>query len=157
MMCHPVFRGVWRLPTCRCCYCCCCLLLFGQVYAIDLLGQGQSWPTQVQCQASGPLCYSADTWTEQLFHFIEEKIGQPVYIAGNSLGEAPLSVFSCTSVWQQQQLDSTSAHIATASTEAPSSMSNTHHLTCCHRPQTSQPPTLCADMTLLLLAALLLP
>ncbi|WIA10745.1 hypothetical protein OEZ85_010916 [Tetradesmus obliquus] len=57
-----------------------------KVYAIDLLGQGQSWPTQVQCQASGPLCYSADTWTEQLFHFIEEKIGQPVYIAGNSLG-----------------------------------------------------------------------
>jgi pimeloyl-ACP methyl ester carboxylesterase len=57
------------------------------VYAIDLLGQGQSWPTQVQCQQSGPLCYSADTWTEQLFHFIEEKIGQPVYIAGNSLGE----------------------------------------------------------------------
>jgi pimeloyl-ACP methyl ester carboxylesterase len=60
------------------------------VYAIDLLGQGQSWPTQVQCQQSGPLCYSADTWTEQLFHFIEEKIGQPVYIAGNSLGGAQL-------------------------------------------------------------------
>jgi pimeloyl-ACP methyl ester carboxylesterase len=57
------------------------------VYAIDLLGQGQSWPTQVQCQQSGPLCYSADTWTEQLFHFIEEKVGEPVYIAGNSLGE----------------------------------------------------------------------
>lgn len=36
---------------------------------------------------SGPLCYSADTWTEQLHHFIQEKIGQPVYVAGNSLGE----------------------------------------------------------------------
>eukprot|EP00775_Hariotina_reticulata_P005832 gene5832-6073_t len=35
---------------------------------------------------SGPLRYSADTWTEQLHHFITDKIGEPVYIAGNSLG-----------------------------------------------------------------------
>ena len=31
--------------------------------------------------------FSADTWTEQLHHFITERIGEPVYIAGNSLGE----------------------------------------------------------------------
>jgi len=58
-----------------------------QVYAIDLLGLGNSWPTNTACQQSGPLRYSADTWTEQLHHFITDKIGEPVYIAGNSLGE----------------------------------------------------------------------
>eukprot|EP00879_Flechtneria_rotunda_P018963 GHRR01019907.1.p1 GENE.GHRR01019907.1~~GHRR01019907.1.p1 ORF type:complete len:440 (+),score=157.56 GHRR01019907.1:356-1675(+) len=57
-----------------------------QVYAVDLLGQGNSWPTDPSCKLSGPLRFSADTWTEQLHHFIQDKIGQPAYIAGNSLG-----------------------------------------------------------------------
>lgn len=56
------------------------------MYAVDLLGQGDSWPTRPQCEDSGPLRFSADTWTEQLYHFIEEKIGEPAYVAGNSLG-----------------------------------------------------------------------
>lgn len=57
-----------------------------RVYAVDLLGQGQSWPSNPQCEVSGPLRLSADTWTEQLHHFIQDKIGEPVYLAGNSLG-----------------------------------------------------------------------
>ncbi|KAF8068342.1 hypothetical protein HT031_002031 [Scenedesmus sp. PABB004] len=57
-----------------------------RVFAIDLLGQGGSWPDLPECAESGPLRFSADTWTEQLLHFIEEKVGEPVYIAGNSLG-----------------------------------------------------------------------
>jgi pimeloyl-ACP methyl ester carboxylesterase len=42
-----------------------------QVYAVDLLGQGQSWPSNPECDVSGPLRLSADTWTEQLHHFIQ--------------------------------------------------------------------------------------
>lgn len=57
-----------------------------RVYAVDLLGQGQSWPSNPECEVSGPLRLSADTWTEQLHHFIQDKIGEPVYLAGNSLG-----------------------------------------------------------------------
>lgn len=54
---------------------------------MDLLGQGQSWPSHPTCVESGPLRYNVDTWAEQLQHFIEAKIKQPVYLAGNSLGE----------------------------------------------------------------------
>lgn len=61
-----------------------------RVYAVDLVGQGGSWPAQWPIAADqttdGPLCYSADTWTEQLHHFIQQHIGQPVYLVGNSLG-----------------------------------------------------------------------
>lgn len=46
-----------------------------RVYALDLLGQGQSWPTDPACTVSGPLRYSADTWTEQLYHFIQVRLG----------------------------------------------------------------------------------
>ncbi|CAN0015657.1 unnamed protein product [Pylaiella littoralis] len=55
------------------------------VYAIDLLGQGKSWPTRTPCREDG-LCYSVDMWTEQVRAFIDEVIGEPAYVAGNSLG-----------------------------------------------------------------------
>ncbi|KAF6264364.1 hypothetical protein COO60DRAFT_1698391 [Scenedesmus sp. NREL 46B-D3] len=57
------------------------------VYAVDLLGHGGSWPSQQFCEHSGQqLHYNVATYTEQLHSFIQEKIGQPVYVAGNSLG-----------------------------------------------------------------------
>lgn len=51
------------------------LLCALQVYAVDLLGQGQSWPSNPECEVSGPLRLSADTWTEQLHHFIQVSLG----------------------------------------------------------------------------------
>ncbi|MDJ1175244.1 alpha/beta fold hydrolase [Roseofilum capinflatum] len=49
-----------------------------QVWAIDLLGFGRS--------SKPKLTYSGDLWREQLHDFITEVIGQPVILAGNSLG-----------------------------------------------------------------------
>ena len=49
-----------------------------EVYAIDLLGFGRSQ------KADTP--YSADLWCDQLHDFIQEIIGRPAVIAGNSIG-----------------------------------------------------------------------
>ena len=49
-----------------------------QVWAIDLLGFGRS--------AKPAWEYSGQLWRDQLHDFIEEVIGQPVVLAGNSLG-----------------------------------------------------------------------
>ncbi len=49
-----------------------------QVWAIDLLGFGRSQKPKLQ--------YSATLWRDQLHDFITEVIGQPVVLAGNSLG-----------------------------------------------------------------------
>jgi pimeloyl-ACP methyl ester carboxylesterase len=48
------------------------------VWAIDLLGFGRA--------AKPAWTYSADLWREQLHDFITQVIGQPVVLAGNSLG-----------------------------------------------------------------------
>lgn len=48
------------------------------VYAIDLLGFGRS--------SKPDWVYSGTLWEEQLYAFIQEVIGQPVILAGNSLG-----------------------------------------------------------------------
>jgi len=49
-----------------------------QVWAIDLLGFGRS--------AKPALEYSGNLWRDQLHDFITKVIGQPVVLAGNSLG-----------------------------------------------------------------------
>ncbi|KAL6288611.1 hypothetical protein ACE6H2_006121 [Prunus campanulata] len=80
-----------------------------RVWAIDFLGQGRSLPFEDPAprneeegvsdrkdllwgfgEKSEPwaseLVYSIDLWQDQVRYFIEEVIGEPVYIAGNSLG-----------------------------------------------------------------------
>ena len=49
-----------------------------EVWAIDLLGFGRSQKPNLQ--------YSGNLWREQLHDFITEMIGEPVVLAGNSLG-----------------------------------------------------------------------
>ena len=49
-----------------------------EVWAIDLLGFGRS--------AKPNITYSGDRWRDQLTDFIQEVIGSPVVLAGNSLG-----------------------------------------------------------------------
>ena len=49
-----------------------------EVWAIDLLGFGRS--------AKPNLAYSGELWRDQLHEFINQVIGQPVVLVGNSLG-----------------------------------------------------------------------
>ncbi|MBW4575433.1 MAG: alpha/beta fold hydrolase [Aphanothece sp. CMT-3BRIN-NPC111] len=49
-----------------------------EVWAIDLLGFGRSAKPEWQ--------YGGDLWRDQLYDFITQVIGQPVVLAGNSLG-----------------------------------------------------------------------
>ena len=49
-----------------------------EVWAIDLLGFGRSAKPEWQ--------YGGDLWRDQLYDFINNVIGQPVVLAGNSLG-----------------------------------------------------------------------
>lgn len=49
-----------------------------EVYAIDLLGFGRS--------AKPDWVYGGDLWRDQLHEFIQQVIGQPAVLAGNSLG-----------------------------------------------------------------------
>ena len=49
-----------------------------EVWAIDLLGFGRSAKPDRQ--------YSGQVWRDQLHHFIQDVIGRPAVIAGNSLG-----------------------------------------------------------------------
>lgn len=80
-----------------------------RVWALDFLGQGMSLPSEDPAPSekmgdssdemevawgfgdeSEPwaheLVYSVDLWRDQVKHFIEEVIGEPVYLVGNSLG-----------------------------------------------------------------------
>ncbi|KAK4748945.1 hypothetical protein SAY87_015531 [Trapa incisa] len=83
-----------------------------RVWALDFLGQGMSLPCEdptLQLEGeedddaesskdsmwgfgeetepwANKLVYSADLWQDQVRYFVEEVIGEPVYIAGNSLG-----------------------------------------------------------------------
>lgn len=59
------------------------------VWAIDLLGFGRSGKPK--------LAYSGDLWRDQLHDFITEVIGEPVVLAGNSLGG-----YVCLSVASQR-------------------------------------------------------
>lgn len=80
-----------------------------RVWALDFLGQGKSLPIEdpaplskdadLSEQKSYPwgfgdkpepwakdLVYSVDLWKDQVQYFVEEVIGEPVYVVGNSLG-----------------------------------------------------------------------
>ncbi|XP_040992679.1 pheophytinase, chloroplastic-like [Juglans microcarpa x Juglans regia] len=80
-----------------------------RVWAIDFLGQGKSLPLEdpTTCSNEGDtperkdyawgfggetkpwasdLVYSIDLWQDQVRYFIEQVIGEPVYVVGNSLG-----------------------------------------------------------------------
>ncbi|KAK8463680.1 hypothetical protein PHAVU_011G013400 [Phaseolus vulgaris] len=81
-----------------------------RVWALDFLGQGLSLPFEdptTHCNKEGAtsngnasswgfgdetepwatnLVYSIDLWQDQVRYFVEEVIGEPVYIVGNSLG-----------------------------------------------------------------------
>ena len=52
-----------------------------RVFAMDFLGQGDSWPQQ----AAG-LQFSAELWAEQTAAFVEQVVGEPAFVIGNSLG-----------------------------------------------------------------------
>ncbi|MBE9078361.1 alpha/beta fold hydrolase [Romeria aff. gracilis LEGE 07310] len=53
-----------------------------RVYAIDLLGYGQSAkPTPGQ-----PLSYTFETWGQQIVDFIAEVVGEPTFLIANSIG-----------------------------------------------------------------------
>ena len=55
-----------------------------RVFAMDFLGQGDSWPYDADAQR---LQFSAELWARQVQAFIEGVLGsEPVFIAGNSLG-----------------------------------------------------------------------
>lgn len=90
-----------------------------RVWAVDFLGQGMSLPVedptplangsaseetdlmwgfgeQTEPWAS-ELVYSIDLWRDQVRHFVQEVIGEPVYIVGNSLGGFVALYFAATS------------------------------------------------------------
>jgi len=77
------------------------------VFLMDFFGQGDSWPTVDPCPSpdasidagfehgfgAGPVApefegfrFSADMWTEQLTYFMEQIVGRPAILCGNSLG-----------------------------------------------------------------------
>lgn len=53
-----------------------------RVYAIDLLGFGQS----AKPSPSAALEYCFETWAQQIIDFVAEVIGEPVFLIGNSIG-----------------------------------------------------------------------
>ncbi|XP_010419985.1 PREDICTED: pheophytinase, chloroplastic [Camelina sativa] len=92
-----------------------------RVWAIDFLGQGLSLPTEdpttTVAEETGAseddekpfwgfgdktepwadqLVFSLDLWRDQVQYFVEEVIGEPVYIAGNSLGGYVALYFAAT-------------------------------------------------------------
>ncbi|AED91942.1 Alpha/beta hydrolase fold-1 [Arabidopsis suecica] len=90
-----------------------------RVWAIDFLGQGLSLPTEDPTTMTeetsssedkepfwgfgdktepwaDQLVFSLDLWRDQVQYFVEEVIGEPVYIAGNSLGGYVALYFAAT-------------------------------------------------------------
>ncbi|KFK25607.1 hypothetical protein AALP_AA8G136500 [Arabis alpina] len=90
-----------------------------RVWAMDFLGQGLSLPTEDPTTISeetgalkknesfwgfgdeaepwaNELVYSLDLWKDQVQYIVEEVIGEPVYIAGNSLGGYVALYFAAT-------------------------------------------------------------
>lgn len=61
-----------------------------RVFALDILGQGRSWPAEYGSEGAVDdgerLRYSADTWVRMLRDFVLHVVGEPVVLVGNSLG-----------------------------------------------------------------------
>lgn len=55
------------------------------IYTMDFIGQGLSWPLGPPIETDN-LCYSVDTWRDQITGFLEQVVGEPAYLVGNSLG-----------------------------------------------------------------------
>jgi len=61
-----------------------------EMYGIDYLGQGRSWP--IDCndgnsESEAGLIYSVDTWADQVIAFINEVIqNKKLHLVGNSVG-----------------------------------------------------------------------
>ncbi|MEO0395806.1 MAG: alpha/beta fold hydrolase [Cyanobacteria bacterium P01_A01_bin.137] len=53
-----------------------------RVYAIDLIGYGQS----AKPTPGNPISYTFETWGQQVIDFCQEVIGQPSFLVGNSIG-----------------------------------------------------------------------
>jgi pimeloyl-ACP methyl ester carboxylesterase len=53
-----------------------------RVYAIDLLGFGQS----AKPGPGQPLDYCFETWSQQIIDFCQQVVGEPSYLVGNSIG-----------------------------------------------------------------------
>lgn len=64
-------------------------LLAASVYAMDILGQGESWPNTTPTRDDG-LYISIDTWLQQIVdfstHVMDASPSRPIVVAGNSLG-----------------------------------------------------------------------
>nr|VDD19174.1 unnamed protein product [Brassica oleracea] len=94
-----------------------------RVWAVDFVGQGSSLPTQDPTITTTTICketnglqnsepfwgfgdeaeswadqlvYSLDLWRDQVQYIVQEVIGEPVYIAGNSLGGYVALYFAAT-------------------------------------------------------------
>lgn len=71
-----------------------------QVFSMDLLGQGYSWPSVIY--DDDKLAFNADLWSDQIIDFAENVIKEPCHIGGNSLG-GYLSIVAndkCTKLWK---------------------------------------------------------
>lgn len=62
-----------------------------RVFAIDLLGQGESWPAETEGLAFGP-----ELWADQVRDFIDQVVGEPAFVAGNSLGGYVATLLAAT-------------------------------------------------------------
>lgn len=55
------------------------------VWAIDFVGQGESWPSEDDAVEVG-FRYSVETWAEQVEFFLREVVQTECFLVGNSLG-----------------------------------------------------------------------
>lgn len=68
------------------------------VFALDLIGFGRS--------EKPPMQYTGDLWEHQIWDFVRDVIGRPVYIAGNSIGAYILhaSIYGKSDIMFDQEL-----------------------------------------------------
>ena len=62
-----------------------------RVYAIDLIGYGQS----AKPSPGNPLDYTFETWGQLVVDFCQTIIGEPCFLAGNSIGCVVATTVGC--------------------------------------------------------------